>query len=163
MGVRPGGEIERRIVNTIEPQDVPEDAAPEAYMDVVQQDVANDRAAHQVHQRHNQAPQEPFSCAPQGPDYAALQGFEDQAPQEHRAPQGLQRVDSGRRDRYKSGDLVWVYDHGARKGARRKLLGKWRGPVVVVWIGSQGGVVVRDVNGGVEKRVKFSDIKRYVL
>ena len=60
------------------------------------------------------------------------------------------------------GDLVWVYDHGARKGVGRKLVGKWRGPAVVVWVGSQGGVVVRDTFGGVEKRVNISDIKRFV-
>ena len=54
-----------------------------------------------------------------------------------------------------------MYDHGARKGVGRKLVGKWRGPAVVVWVGSQGGAIVRDVNGGVEKRVNISDIKRY--
>ena len=161
MGVRPRGELERHIVNTIVPPDVPADAEREAYMDVVRQDVADDVAAHQVHEGHNQAPQEAFSNAPQGPDYTTPQGFRDQAPQEHRAPQGPRGVNSGRRDRYKSGDLVWVYDHGARKGVGRKLVGKWRGPAVVVWVGSQGGAIVRDVNGGVEKRVNISDIKRY--
>ena len=57
---------------------------------------------------------------------------------------------------------MWVYDHGARKGVDRKLVGKWRGPAVIVWVGSQGGVVVRDTFGGVEKRVNISDIKRFV-
>ena len=162
MGVRPRGDIERHVINAIEPPDVPEDAEREAYMDVVRQGGADEGAVHQVHQGHHQAPQEPFSNAPQGPDYAAPQGRQDRAPQEHRAPQGPQRVDKGKRDRYKTGDLVWVYDHGARKGVGRKLVGKWRGPAVVVWVGSQGGVVVRDTFGGVEKRVNISDIKRFV-
>ena len=61
-----------------------------------------------------------------------------------------------------SGDLVWVYNHGARKGIGRKLVGKWRGPAIVVWVGNQGGVVLRYVDKGNLKRVNISDIKRFV-
>ena len=75
MGVRPRGEIERHIINTIEPPDVPEDAEREAYMDVVRQGGTGDDAAHQVHHGHYHAPQEPFNSSLKGSTTLPLEGF----------------------------------------------------------------------------------------
>ena len=163
MGIRPRGEMERRIINLIDPAGVPEDEEREAYMEVVRQGVVNDNGAHQVHQGHSQALQEQVSDAPHKPVKSAPQGSNDQAPQEHRAPQEPQRFDSGKRDRLKQGDLVWVYDHGVRKGVGRKLEGKWRGPATIVWVGNHGGLGVKYVNEGMVRRVNVSNIKPFVM